>query len=450
MTSLNLRQRLEQALWRERDASTPRWRKIGLRFLRTMAVLARDNMRGDLTLRAMGLVYTTLLSLVPLLALSFSVLKAFGVHNQIRPFLEGVLAPLGENSDEITGRIVAFIENMNVGVLGSVGLALLLYTAVSLVQKIEEAFNFIWHITHARSFGERFSRYLTLLLVGPILVFSSMGLTASAMNAGIVQWLLDIEPFGRLYVALSQLMPYLLVIVAFSVAYFFIPNTRVRVPAALVGGAVAGIAWQSAGWLFAEFAATSGRYRAIYSGFAILILFMVWLYLSWRIVLFGASVSFYFQHPEYLIAGSGDPRLSNRMREHLALGLIAMLAGRFHSGMPPLPADELPHRLGVPSQALQEILDELESHGLLARVANGHAAYLPTRNLASLSLWQILQIVRSAGETGYLAPGDLPPQPAVAATVQRIEAALADALAELSAQDLAIRPSGDISSKLTT
>ena len=156
-------------------------------------MLFRDVTNGQLTLWAMSLVYTTLLSFVPLLALSFSVLKAFGVHNQVTPMLHRLLAPLGANADELSQRIIQFIDNTNVGVLGSVGLALLLYTVVSLVQKIEESFNFIWHVSEPRSITDRFSLYLSVLLVGPILVFAAIGITAAALNIEIVREFLALE-----------------------------------------------------------------------------------------------------------------------------------------------------------------------------------------------------------------------------------------------------------------
>jgi len=310
---------LDDALWRIPAEPLPRARAWLFRFLQIAIVLARDLAQGQLTLRAMGLVYTTLLSIVPLLALSFSVLKAFGVYNQIRPMLLNFLEPLGEKGVELTARIVQFIENVNVGVLGSVGLALLLYTAVSLVQKIEEAFNFIWHVSRSRGIGERFSRYLSALLVGPMLVFSAIGITAGVASLGVVREAMEVEGIGWLAVQAGRLVPYLLVIGAFTFVYTFMPNTRVRLGPALAGGVVGGILWQSAGWAFALFAASSTNYAAIYSSFAILILFMLWLYLSWLILLFGANVAFYAQHPEYLVAQGGEPQLSNRMRERLAL-----------------------------------------------------------------------------------------------------------------------------------
>jgi membrane protein len=255
---------------------------------------------GELTLWTMSLAYTTLLSMVPLLALSFSVLKAFGVHNQIEPLLGNLLAPLGEQGQEVSSRLVGFIENMNVGVLGAVGLALLIYTVVSLIEKIEASLNAMWHVTQLRSLSERFSRYLSVLLIGPLLVFSALGLTASAMSSSLAQMLISVEPLGSLVSMAGQVVPYLLVVGAFTFVYRFVPNTRVRFIPALLAGIVAGLMWQSAGWAFATFVVSSARYSAIYSSFAILVLFLLWLYVSWLVLLIGADMAFYLQHPEYL------------------------------------------------------------------------------------------------------------------------------------------------------
>jgi len=271
---------LEHLIWDEPEAAR-RWRGRFAYTVRLLIVLVRDIATGQLTMRAMSLVYTTLLSIVPLLALSFSVLKAFGVHQQSEPMLASLLEPLGERASEVTGRIIQFIENMNVGVLGSLGLALLLYTAVSLIQKVEESFNYIWRVQELRPLGERFSRYLSALLVGPVLVFSALGVTASVMGLSAVKALIQTEPLGAMVGVVAGLLPYLLVIGAFAFLYLFIPNTTVRLKAALAGGAVGGLLWQSAGWVFATFVAGSTSYTAIYASFAVIILSMIWLYVSW-------------------------------------------------------------------------------------------------------------------------------------------------------------------------
>jgi membrane protein len=431
--------RIEHIVWDTPDKPLPPWRSRGMRVARTALILGRDLVRGDLTLRAMSLVYTTLLSIVPLLALSFSVLKAFGVSDQIRPMLARFLAPLGDKGAEITERIVQFIENMNVGVLGALGLALLLYTAISLMHKIEESMNFIWHVPRSRRIGERFSRYLSVLLVGPILVFSALGITATVMNIESVRHVFTYDLLERALQVTSRLMPYVLVIGAFTFIYLFIPNTRVRYGPALVGGAVGGIAWQTAGWMFAIFAASSNRYSAIYSSFAILLLFMIWLYLSWLILLFGASVAFYAQHPEYLYARGGEPRLSNRMRERLALSVMSLVAGRFLAGERTPSLEDFTRLLRVPMHALQIVLDGLECQGLLVQSGDEPPLYLPARDPSLISVTQVLDTARSAGEDRFMSPAALPaPQP-VDDMLDRMGQAIESAVGDVTLRDLAVR-----------
>lgn len=430
-------QRLQALIWATSDL--PAWKAAAVRTVRTILILGRDVAMGQLTLRAMGLVYTTLLSIVPLLALSFSVLKAFGVTNQIRPMLLSLLEPLGEKGVEVAQRITEFIERMNVGVLGAVGLVLLLYTAISLIQKIEESLNYIWHTPRARPLGERISRYLTVLLVGPILVFSALGVTATVMNIEVVRGLMEMDMLGQVVQAASRLLPYLLVIVAFTFIYLFIPNTRVRLWPALVGGVVGGIAWQTAGWVFAVFIAGSNNYAAIYASFAILILFMIWLYISWLVLLFGASVAFYVQHPEYLHMQGGEPRLSNRMRERLALSTMELVARRFIQGDAAPSQQDFARHLRVPGHVLMVVLDALERKGMVMATADDPPSYLPARDPGRILVAEVMQTVRAAGEDGFLSPPALPTPSAVEELVTQLDAAAAKALAGLSLRDLVQR-----------
>ena len=438
--------RCEQAIWRNPSTAAPASMRSLLHLVRFAVVLARDVVQGQLTLRAMSLVYTTLLSIVPLLALSFSVLKAFGVHNQAEPMLRRFLAPLGAQGQEISHHIVEFIQNMNVGVLGSVGLALLLYTSVSLVQKLEESFNHIWHISQQRSLSERFSRYLSVLLVGPILIFAAIGITASVMNYALVRDALELASVGQLAEGVGRLMPYVLVIAAFTFIYVFVPNTKVRFGPAVMGGIVGGVLWQSAGMAFAWFAATSTRYSAIYSGFAILILFLIWLYLSWVILLFGASVAFYRQHPEYVVAQGGEPRLSNRMRERLALAIMSVISSHYLAGRPPWTMRALTQRMAVPMHTIDVVLDALEQGKLLVRTSDDPRAYLPARDLGAITVWQLLEIVRSAGEDRFLNPAALPVPAAVDRVLTRVEQALSVSTGTMTVKDLAADPLTEVPS----
>jgi len=429
--------RIENAVWGGHgEAANPSRRRL-MRAIRLVLVLGRDVAFGQLNLRAMGLVYTTLLSLVPLLALSFSVLKAFGVYNQVEPILLNFLEPLGEKGNEITARIMQFIANINVGVLGSVGLALLLYTAVSLMQKIEESFNFIWHVSQLRSFGERFSRYLSVLLVGPILVFAAMGITATVTSMSLVREIMSAGPLEQAAQEIGRIMPYVLVIAAFSFVYAFIPNARVRLVPALAGGIAGGILWQTAGWAFATFVATSTKYAAIYSSFAILILFLIWIYVSWLVLLLGASVAFYIQHPEYLVAQAGEPRLSIRMRERLALAIMGRIGEHFIAGRPAWTLQQLTQALGVPMHVVQMVLESLESRGLLAHSGEDPPAFLLARDPSAITVGQLLDSVRAAGEDRNLKPEALPVPPQVERILAQVNQAMHTSLAEVTVKDLA-------------
>ena len=179
---MDIYERGAQWLWNDdlRTLSGPRrWLVIAMRML---VVLARQLLGGQLNLRAMSLVYTTLLSVVPLLAVSFSVLKGFGVHNQLEQVLLNFLAPLGAKGTEVANNIIGFVENVKVGVLGSLGLVFLLYTVVSLVQKVESSLNYVWQVERLRALAQRFSSYLTVIMVGPVLMFTALGVTATVMN----------------------------------------------------------------------------------------------------------------------------------------------------------------------------------------------------------------------------------------------------------------------------
>jgi membrane protein len=165
---------------------------------RFVYALARDLAEGQLTLRAMSLVYTTLLSLVPLLAFSFSVLKGFGVHRQVEPLLYEFLQPLGEKGAEITEQIIGFVDNVRGDVLGGIGLALLIYTVISMIQKVEDTFNYIWQVQKSRSLARRFSDYLSVILVGPVLMVTAMGLLATISSSAAMQAIAEVEPFGSL------------------------------------------------------------------------------------------------------------------------------------------------------------------------------------------------------------------------------------------------------------
>ncbi|EON93078.1 ribonuclease BN [Marinobacter lipolyticus SM19] len=360
---------------------------------RSLYALIRDVVSGNLTLHSMSLVYTTLLSIVPLLALSFSVLKALGVHQKMEPFLFQFFQPMGPQGLEIAEQILSFVDNMKVGVLGSVGLALLVYTVISLVQKIERSFNMIWRVPDMRSMAQRFSNYLSVIMVGPLLMVSAIGATATIFSSKFVQTLVEIEPFGMLIIAVSRFTPFLLVVGAFTFVYVFIPNTRVKLRYAFIGGLVAGVSWQAAGMLFASFVAGSAKYEAIYSSFAIGIILLIWTYLNWMILLLGASLSFYLQNPGS-VAKRHQVQLSPELQEKVALALMWMVAKPFSKGDPAPQQEWLEHQLRVPGEVTRGVSDKLIRAGFLTLAGSQGDKLIPGRALNLISVGGLLAAVR--------------------------------------------------------
>ncbi|MCS6897609.1 MAG: YihY/virulence factor BrkB family protein, partial [Nitrospira sp.] len=220
---------IKHDLWNTDLATLPLLQRTAMHTLRLVIAVALEFRPRLLDARAAGLVFTTLLSLVPFLAVMFSVLKAFGVHHQIEPLLAQTLEPLGPKSLEITSRIIEFVDNLKIGVLGTVGVASLIYTSYSLVDKIEQALNAIWMVRQGRPWNRKFTDYLSVVLVGPVLVFTAFGVLASLQSHTVVQWLVAIEPFGSLFLWTAEIVPFLVLCGVFTFFYKFIPYTRVQV-----------------------------------------------------------------------------------------------------------------------------------------------------------------------------------------------------------------------------
>lgn len=425
---------LQKILWDTDTSSVSRTRAMGLVAARILYRLVGDFLQGQLTLRAMSLVYTTLLSLVPLLALSFSLLKAFGVHNQLEPMLLNFLEPFGEKGAETAAQIVGFVQNISVGVLGSVGLMLLIYTVVSLLQKVEEAFNFIWHVSSLRNLPQRLSGYLSVVMVGPMLVVTALGITASVMSSSLVSQLVAIEPFGSLFYALSKLLPYLLVIGAFTATYMIIPNTTVHWRSALIGGIVSGVLWETVGWGFASFIVGSAKYTAIYSGFAIVILFLVWLYLNWLVLLLGSSIAFYYQNPGYQSRSGGHVRLSLRGQQILALEIMRLLGEGFQRGENRFTAMTLAEEFLLPLEAVDDVLSKLQAHGLVVHSCDEPPHLMPGRDLRAIFVKHVFDVV--SGEYDATPEQGMRASQAVMDVVHQFDAIITEHFSNMNIMDI--------------
>jgi membrane protein len=261
-----------------------------------------------------------------------------------------------------------------------------------MVQKVEESFNFVWRVDQPRSFGRRFSEYLSVMVIGPAVIVGAIGVLASMSNSSVVRTVAHYEPFGSILVFMGMLTPYLLVLGVFSFLYAFVPNTHVRVRAALIGGAAAGLAWVAMGMIFASFVKTSGGTMVIYAGFAIVIVALIWLYTSWLVLLLGAQLAFYVQQPQYLRPGRGEIRLNSSLRERVALSIMYLIVQDFGSTKPRWTTNTLASHLELPGAALGPIVTALEQRGLLVIAEDD--TWLPGRNPDGISLSEVVDAIR--------------------------------------------------------
>jgi len=404
-----------------------------LRVLSYPYAVVRDLSRGEINLRAMGLVYTTLLSLIPLLAFSFAVLKIFGGHRDLEPILYEFFRPLGgPAAQELTARVLQFAGRVSSGIVGSVGLALLAWTLIGTIKKVEDSFNFLWHVEQPRSFARRVAEYTALLIAAPVILVGFIGLLHAAFVSAPVQEVVSLPPLQRLRGTGVTLAPYAMVTAFFTALYMMIPNTRVQWRAALIGAAVAGVLWAAIGKLFTALVVYSTRLTVVYAGFAFVVAALLWTYFGWLILLAGAQLSFYVQNPTYLRLGLQQLRLSCAELEQLSLKLM-YLVGRAHvAGGRRWTVNRIATELGLPGIAVAQMGGALERAGLL--IVTEYDELVPARDIGRIGVYEILEIARSQG-SGHGPPRNAPIPP-VDRLLHSIDEARRHRCGELTLRDL--------------
>jgi len=377
---------------------------VTLRLLRYPCAVLRDLARGQVNLRAMGLVYTTLLSLIPLLAFSFAILKVFGMHRELEPIVYEFFRPVGRSATELTARVMQFADSVSSGIVGSVGLALLLWTLLGTIQQIEDSFNFLWRVEQPRSFARRIAEYLSLLILGPLLLVVFLGMAHAAIESSAAQTLASLPLMDRLMSLGIVLAPYAMVTAIFTGLYMFVPNTSVRMLPALIGGLAAGILWAATGNLFTELVVYSSRLMVVYAGFAFIVAALLWTYLGWLILLVGVQLSFYVQNPSYLRLGLVDLRLSSIELEELTLKVMYLIGSGHTRGEVRWRVNSLARELGMPGIAISQVVGALERAGMLT--ANDKEQLLPGRDIGHIRLRDILDVARNQ-RSGHASARDL-------------------------------------------
>ena len=388
------RKRYQAFLWQQNLESVPFWRRSAIRSLQILSAVLRDIMQEQLSLRAMSLVFTTVIGFFPLFALTFAVMKGLGVHNAMEPTLLNFLQPLGDRAEEFTQQVLSYVDNLQVQLIGVTSVGVLFYFVLNMMSKIESAFNYIWAVKRSRSWASRISEYLFAVIVSPLLLFLSISLT-SYVHTNFFEQFLEGLLFGSLIIEYSAvLISFLLMSLAFAFAYGFLPNTKVQFRSAFIGGLVTTAIWKLMGSLFQGLFISPLRDN-LYLAFASAIAIMFFIYAGWMVALIGSSIAFYHQNPGKTRSGRDRLELSIAQQEQLSLATALAIISRFNNGGKPMTEDDLAQNLETSPVIIEESLAALQNIGLITKTGDEPARFLPRQAVDHVKLVEIWKALRN-------------------------------------------------------
>jgi membrane protein len=389
-------------IWRIRLADLPFGKSFLIKQLRIIILAFRGYNEDRCLMRASSLTFYTLLSIVPVAAMFFGVAKGFGFEKR----LENELFDRFPGQEEVLGQVINFsnslLEQTRGGLIAGIGLLVLFWSVLKVLGHIEMALNDIWEIKKQRSWGRKFSDYLSIMLISPILVLMSGSVTVF-ITTHVTQITQKVALLGVLSPLISFLLkfgPYVLIWALFTILYIIMPNTKVNFKAGLLGGVIAGTLYQIAQGAYISFQIGAAKYNAIYGSFAALPLFLMWVQISWWIVLFGAELSFANQNVDTYEYEPDSFKVSSGFKKLLTLQITHLLIKKFANGDKPLTDIQISDQLEMPIRLVHNILFDLVESGLVSETrtkADKEFAYQPARDINKLTIQYVLEALEQSG-----------------------------------------------------
>ncbi|HIJ36262.1 MAG TPA: YihY/virulence factor BrkB family protein [Deltaproteobacteria bacterium] len=389
-------------IWRIRLEDLPFGKSFLIRQLRVIALAITRFNEDRCFLRASSLTFYTLLSIVPVVAILFGISKGFGFEK----ILEKELLEQFQGHQEVVGKIIEFAQSLlqttKGGLIAGIGLVILFWSVIKVLSHIEAALNEIWEVKKDRSWSRKFSDYTAVMLISPLLI-----LLSSSATVFITSHVNDISNHVALFGLISplifsflKLIPYILIWILFTVIYVFMPNTKVNMKSGVIAGLIACVIYQIAQIVYISFQIGASKYNAIYGSFAALPLFLMWVQISWWIVLFGAELSFanqnvhmYQYEPDFL-------KISPSLRKLLTLQAAHLLIRRFEEGEKPLTDSEISEELEIPARMIHRILFDLVSSGLFVETKTNDDKKFgvqPAMDISKLTIHSVLEALEHTG-----------------------------------------------------
>ncbi len=362
-------------------------------------ILVFRNLNGaQVSTRASALTYSTLLSIVPLLAVFFAIASGFGfqqtVMNELISFFPGQETALIKAKEYID----TSLEYAKGGVFLGVGLVLLFYTVINLMTNIESNFNISWGVKKGRTYYRMFTDYLALIIVAPIFL---------VLNAGGTVFLnsVDHELIGIVVSPLMKIIPFVITILLFTFLLLYIPNTKVKFTSAVLGGIFTGVCFQVFQLLYISGQLWISKYNAIYGTFAALPLLLLWLHLTWFMILLGVELSFAFQNVNKFNFEHETENISRRYKDFVIIMIASLIVKRFEKGESPFTSDELSENYKIPTKLTQDILFFLENVGIIVEVATDDdwvSGYVPAIDINKITVSYLFTKINKYGSEDFI------------------------------------------------
>ena len=402
-----LRVLITDTLWHSDLRPHSKWKRYLLGLLRVVFLSARRSRKVDLFTKAFALTFVSLLAIVPLLAFSFSVAKGLGLAQRLKEIL---IKNFAMGQTKALTYIFEYVERTNVSTLGIFGVLIFFYAALKMLDYIERNMNDIWGVTRQRPLLRKFSDYTSVLLVCPVLLIVSTSAMASLESASFIKYLLSLEGLGAFLRFVLNLAPWITIWLALTFFYVFMPNTRVRLSAAVVGALCAGSILLGLETIYIKLQIGVSRYNAIYGTFATLPLFMIWLQLSWTVVLFGAELTYAAQNMKRHLFEPDQAPLTAPARRRLAVRLMVILCRDFLIGRSPSSMERLLDSVGAARLQTRHVISDLVSAGLVTETSDDNPGYQPSRPPAGITLADVIDAVEGEDDpalAGDFTRGDL-------------------------------------------
>ncbi|MDR1667651.1 MAG: YihY/virulence factor BrkB family protein [Bacteroidales bacterium] len=393
-------------VWSVRLDDYPSRIALLLRYLRVILVAFRRFFEDKVQLRASGLTFYALLALVPILAMGFGISKGFGLDKELEQYLMDNF----KGDEKVLTWLMSFVRSMlnntQGGIIAGVGMAILFWSVMKMLGNIESSFNDIWQIKKQRSYVRKFTDYMSLMLVAPILIIaSSSGTVFVATKLNDISSHIEFVNLSPFVIYMMKLFPFLMIWLLFTLLYMIMPNTKVSFRSALIGGILAGSAFEVVQWVYIDLQMGVSRYNAIYGSFAAIPLLLVWMQTSWLIVLLGAEISFANQNIDLYELENESLQISPYAHRAYNLLLLQKVVLNFVEGAGPVSMQGLSDNMKLPSRLVQMVMTDLLLAGLITEVHSEkekQRSFMPAQDVKRYSLKYVFEQLDKRGNNRIL------------------------------------------------